>query len=223
MQSLRGFLAALVIGVATTLVILALAVLPFLNPFWVGFAQERAQAPAWTGWTLAELRIVTDGVLADLVVGPPDFDVQLDGAPVLNAREREHMADVRDVFATFFLLAAGSAVLLVAAFALSRGARARALLWRRLSRSGGVIAVVTVVGGALAVLFFDAAFRLFHDLFFPPGTWTFDPDTERLVQLFPYQFWVETSIAVGVVVVVLAALLAWVGRGRAAAAEARAR
>ena len=222
MQSLRGFLAALVIGVATTLVILAVAILPFLNPFWVGFAQERAEAPAWTGWTLAELRLVTDGVLADLVVGPPDFDVELDGAPVLNAREREHMADVRDVFTSFYLVAAGCALILAGAFAFARGPAARAVLWRRLSRTGVIIVIVTVVGGALAVLFFDAAFTLFHDLFFPPGTWTFDPATERLVQLFPYRFWVETSVGVGVVVIALAALLAWVGRRRAAAAEARA-
>ena len=222
MQSLRGFLAALVIGVAATVVILAIAILPFLNPIWVGFAQERAQATAWTGWTLAELRIVTDGVLADLVVGPPDFDVQLDGAPVLNAREREHMADVRDVFATFYLVAAGCALILAGVFLFARGPRARAAFWRRLARTGVIIVLVTVIGGALAVLFFDAAFTLFHDLFFPPGTWTFDPATERLVQLFPYQFWVETSVAVGVVVIGLAALVAWVGRRRAAAAEARA-
>jgi integral membrane protein (TIGR01906 family) len=223
MQSLRGFLAALVIGVATTVVILAVAILPFLNPIWVGFAQERAQATAWTGWTLAELRIVTDGVLADLVIGPPDFDVQLQGSPVLNAREREHMADVRDVFASFYLVAAGSALILVGAFAFARSTAARAVFWRRLSRTGVIIVLATIIGGAVAVLFFDAAFTLFHDLFFPPGTWTFDPATERLVQLFPYQFWVETSVAVGVVVIALAALIAWIGRRRAAAAEARAR
>lgn len=223
MQTLRGFLAALVIGVATTVVILAVAIVAFLNPFWVGFAQERAQAPAWTGWTLAELRIVTDGVLADLVIGPPEFDVELAGAPVLNVREREHMGDVRDVFATFYLAAAACALVLVGAFVLARGPGARGRLWRRLSRTGVVIVLVTVVGGALAVLFFDAAFALFHRLFFSPGTWTFDPDTERLVQLFPYTFWVETTIAVAVVVIALAALVAWVGRRRAAAAEARAR
>jgi integral membrane protein (TIGR01906 family) len=222
MQSLRGFLAALVIGVATAIVIVAVAILPFLNPVWVGFAQERAQATAWTGRTTAELRTVTDGVLADLVLGPPDFDVQLDGTPVLNARERQHMADVRNVFASFYLVAIGSAFILAGAFLFARGAAARAVLWRRLSRTGVIIVLVTVIGGALAVLFFDAAFTLFHQLFFPPGSWTFDPATERLVQLFPYQFWVETSIAVGVVVVALAGLLAWVGRRRAAAAGARA-
>ena len=46
---------------------------------------------------------------------------------------------------------------------------------------------------------FDAAFSLFHGLFFAAGSWTFDPSTDRLVQLFPEQFWIETTVAVGVV------------------------
>jgi integral membrane protein (TIGR01906 family) len=52
-------------------------------------------------------------------------------------------------------------------------------------------------------LLFDTAFTLFHQLFFAEGTWTFDPATDRLVQLFPYQFWTETSVAVAVVGLVL--------------------
>jgi len=219
MQSLRGFLAALVVGVATALVIVALAIIPFLTPVWVGFAQERAEATAWTGWTRAELGLVTDGVLADLIVGPPAFDVALEGEPVLNERERQHMADVRGVFATFFLVALAAGLVLGGAFMLNGRRPARARLWRRLSRSGVIITVVTIVGGVLALVFFDAAFALFHRLFFAEGSWTFDAGTERLVQLFPYQFWVESTIVVGVVVVALSLLLAWVGRRRARALE----
>jgi len=222
MQSLRGFLAALVVGVATALVIVALAIIPFLSPVWVGFAQERAEATAWTGWTRAELGLVTDGVLADLIVGPPAFDVALEGEPVLNERERQHMADVRGVFATFYLVALAAGLVLAGAFVLNRRRPARARLWRRLSGSGLIITAVTIVGGVLALLFFDAAFALFHGLFFAEGSWTFDSGTERLVQLFPYQFWVESTIAVGVVAVALSLLLAWVGRRRARALEAAA-
>ena len=79
MHSLRGALAALVTGVAAALVVVALAILPFLNPVWVGFAQGRAQAEAWTGFTTEQLAAVTNPILVDLVVGPPDFDVTLDG------------------------------------------------------------------------------------------------------------------------------------------------
>ena len=55
MDTLRGALAALVTGISAALVIVALAILPFLNPVWVSFAQERAQAEAWTGFTTEQL------------------------------------------------------------------------------------------------------------------------------------------------------------------------
>jgi len=217
METLRGALATIVVGVATALVVVALAMLPFLNPVWVGFEQGRAQAAAWTGFSESDLAAVTGSVLHDLVIGPPNFAVALAGAPVLQERERAHMRDVRGVFASFFLLAAGGAAVLVAAFLLAKGRPARARLWRRLGRAGTAIAMVTVVGGALGVLFFDAAFEAFHELFFPPGTYLFDPATDRLVQLFPEQFWVETTLGVGVVIVVLGLVLRFVGRRRSAA------
>lgn len=218
MQSLRGGLAAFAVGVASVLVVLALAILPFLNPLWVGFAQERAQVAAWTGLPGADVRAVTDAILADLVLGPPDFDVALAGQPVLDEAERGHMRDVRTVFLGLYLAAAVGALVLVAAFLLARG-RSRARLWRRLSRTGLAIAGVTVAGGLLALVFFDAAFALFHQVFFPQGNWQFDPATDRLVQLFPQSFWVETSVAVGVVAIVIGLALAWLGGRRAAAIE----
>jgi integral membrane protein (TIGR01906 family) len=222
MGSIRSALATLVIGVAAAIVLLALAILPFLNPVWVGFEQERAGSGAWTGFAPADLRAVTDAILADLVLGPPEFDVALDGQPVLNERERGHMRDVRAVFGTFYVLAGIAAIVLVGAFLTARGPRARARLWRRLGLSGRVIAVATIAGGIAGLLFFDTAFLLFHELFFPPDSFLFDPSTERLVQLFPETFWIETAVGVGVVVILLGLGLAWLGARRSAALEPRA-
>jgi len=216
-RRLRGALAALVTGIAATLVVIALAILPFLNPVWVAFGQERAESAAWTGFGPEDLRAVTDAVLADLVIGPPDFDVSLDGAPVLNEREREHMRDVRKVFSSFFVAAIAGLVILVGAWVLARGPAARARFWHRLAVTGVAIAVGTVVVGVAGVALFDAAFEVFHRLFFPAGTYLFDPRTERLVQLFPQQFWVESTIGVGAVVIALGLGLAWIARRRVAA------
>jgi len=221
MRTLRGILASLVVGIATALVVIALAILPFLNPVWVGFEQGRAQAAAWTGYDPAALRAATDAILADLVFGPPTFDVQVAGQAVLNERERGHMRDVRTVFGGVYVAAIAGAAVLAGGFVVTRrGGSARAALWRRLSGAGAVIAAVTVVGGLAGLLFFDQAFLLFHEVFFPQGNYLFDPRTDRLVQLFPESFWVESSIGVGVVIVVLAVLLAVTGRRRAAAIEA---
>ncbi len=220
LRSVASVLGAIVTGIATLVVLLALAILPFLNPVWVGFGQERAQAEAWTGFTQAQLAAVTGEILVDLVLGPPDFDVTLDGAPVLNERERGHMRDVRDVFARFYLVAAGAAVLLVVLRVMARTPESRAHYWTRLRRTGLAVAVGTVVVGLVGVVFFDTAFEIFHQTFFPAGNYLFDPRTERLVQLFPQQFWVESTIAVGGLLVGLALGLAWLAGRRARAALA---
>jgi integral membrane protein (TIGR01906 family) len=221
MNTIRGALAALVIGIATALVILALAILPFLTPIWVAFGQAQADATGWTQFTTDELRQVTDSILHDLVIGPPNFDVTLNGQPVLEERERQHMRDVRNVFAEFYAAAALGAIVLAGAFLLARGPERRARLWRRLSGTALVIIGVTVVGGLVGVLFFDQAFELFHELFFPAGSYLFDPATEKLVQLFPQDFWILSTIGVGAVVVLLSAGLWWLGRRRATSLETR--
>jgi integral membrane protein (TIGR01906 family) len=77
-----------------------------------------------------------------------------------------------------------------------------------------VIVVVTLVGGVAGMLLFDQAFILFHEIFFPGGNYLFDPRTDRLVQLFPQQFWVDSTIGVGAVVIAVAVLVALVGRRR---------
>jgi integral membrane protein (TIGR01906 family) len=64
------------------------------------------------------------------------------------------------------------------------------------------------VGGIVSFVAFDALFETFHRIFFAGGSYTFDPATERLVQLFPFQFWQETAIVVGAVCIVLAAIVA---------------
>jgi integral membrane protein (TIGR01906 family) len=222
MDSIRGALAALTTGLAATLVIVAVSIVALLNPVWVGFAQGRAQAEAWTGFTTAQLAEVTNPILWDLVVGPPDFDVALDGSPVLKESERSHMRDVRGVFAGLFAAAAVAGVVLAAQFVAARGSVARQRLWRRLARTGVVIVGVTIVGGIAGLLLFDTAFILFHEVFFPGGNYLFDYRTDRLVQLFPEQFWVETTIAVGVVIIGLALLLTLVARRRAARLASRA-
>jgi integral membrane protein (TIGR01906 family) len=203
------------IGLATAIAIVAVTIPLFLNPVWVSFEQGRAQAAAWTGFAPADLRAATDAILADLVVGPPDFDVQVDGTAVLNERERGHMRDVRGVFIGFFGVA--SALTIVALlFAARRDAAGRRSAWAA-ARGGAVgLVVVLVVAGGVALVAFDALFETFHRLLFPGGSYTFDPSTERLVQLFPFRFWQETAIAVGVVSVVVAAVVAGLATRRLA-------
>ena len=215
MQTTLGTPTPSAIGFFLSIVALTLPL--FLNPVWVAFEQGRSQAGAWAGFTEPELRAATDSILGDLVIGPPEFEVAIAGAPVLNERERGHMRDVRGVFIGFFAV---TALLIAAALAIHarrrRGAE-RAGSWGAV-RTGSLALIAALIGGGvLSVIAFDTVFEVFHRIFFAGGSYTFDPSTERLVQLFPLAFWQETALAVAAVCIVLAVLVAVVANRRATA------
>jgi integral membrane protein (TIGR01906 family) len=210
------------IAFATAITIVAVTIPLFLNPAWVGFEQGRAQATAWTGFPEAELRVATDSILADLVLGPPDFDVEVAGAPVLEERERAHMRDVRGVFTGFYVVAAILAVVAVA-IALRRRGDGRLRTWRAVQAGALGLVATLVVSGVIALVAFDTLFEVFHRLLFTGGSYTFDPRSDRLVQLFPFQFWQETAMAVGLVAIVVALIVATVARRKLVAAAVPAR
>jgi integral membrane protein (TIGR01906 family) len=212
-------LAAFTTAVTAAVLIIAIAILPFLTPAWVSFEQGRTRAADLTGYTPTELAAATNAILHDLVVGPPAFDVAVAGRPVLDERERSHMRDVRGVFTGFALIALVSALGLAV---LSAGARRMGhpeRAWAAIAAGMRGLIVMVVVAGIVASVAFDAAFELFHRLFFPGGTYTFDPQTDRLVQLFPFGFWSETTIVLGVGIVIAAAAVAIVAGRRARMAE----
>jgi len=219
MRRLRGALAALVIGPATAFVIVGVAVAALLNPIWVSLGQERAEAGVLTGYGPEELRAATGAILADLVYEPPEFDVAVAGEPVLTERERVSLRDARNAFRTLYVVVAVAAVVVLAGIVLGRRSPA---FWRRVGRGGAGLAVVVLAGGLVGLVFFNAAGEAFRRIVFPPGSLPFDPERDRLVQLFPNQFWVETAIALGGLLVVLGASVgSWAGN-RANAIEAQA-
>jgi hypothetical protein len=195
--------ASVVIGLATGVVIVAVSLVPFLNPVWVAFEQDRSGALVATGYSSDELRTATNAILGDLLTGG-EFAVEVRGERVLNERERGHMRDVRGVFAGFAALSVASAIALVGGWLATRRRPESRAGYRRAVRRGASGLGVGVIGaGIVSAVAFDAAFELFHRVFFG-SNYAFDPRTERLVQLFPFGFWSETAFAVGAVILVLA-------------------
>lgn len=200
--------AGLLVAVSAALVIAGIAVVLFLNPLWVGFEQSRAGASALTGYTPEQVRTVTDGVLHDLVIGPPAFDQTVNGVAVFDGRERAHLVDVRAAFTGFGVIVLLALVMVVVSASVLRGDP----LWRRSVGRGAVgLAVVILVAAVIAAVAFDQAFEVFHELLFASGTYSFNPTTERLVQLLPDQLWSETTLAVGGVMIAIAGVVAWWG------------
>jgi integral membrane protein (TIGR01906 family) len=214
-------LGAWLLAASAALVLLGASIAPFLTPAYVRIEQDRVGSPSLTGFSPGQLDTVTGALLADLVVWRGDFDVAVDGVPVLKERERAHMRDVRGVFTGFWLLVVGGIAVLAIGFARTRGTEARFATWRAVARGARGLAIAIAVVGVFAVLAFEAVFEVFHRLFFSSGNYVFDPRTDRLVQLFPQQFWSETALAVGVVVLGAAILTAWQAGRQAAGWRAK--
>jgi integral membrane protein (TIGR01906 family) len=215
----RALALSAVAGVSAVFVILGAAIALFFNPVWVAFEQARTAVDLWTGWDVATVRAVTDSVVIEVFLGPGRFAQVVGGVPVFTPAEAGHMADVRGVVLAFAVVVLVAFVALVAAWV---GDRRRVAFWRGVAVGAAVLAVAVVVVGAFLALFFDVAFEIFHRIFFAAGSYTFDPRTDRLVQLFPEAFWTETSIALAVVVLGVAIVVALVARGRRRAAARRA-
>lgn len=206
-------LGAAFVALAAALVILGVAVVPFLTPAWIDFEQDRSGAAALTGYTPTDVRTATDGIVQDLLLGG-DFDVAVAAVPVLDAEERAHMRDVRGAFAGFGVaLLVATAVLALGSWRSRDAARAR--LWASIRSGAASLAVLLVVLGVIAIVAFDTAFDVFHRLLFPAGNYNFDPGTEKLVQLFPVQFWSDTAVAYGAVSIALALGVAWTASRKA--------
>jgi integral membrane protein (TIGR01906 family) len=215
--NLARSLGSVVVAAATAVVIIGTAVLVFLNPIWVGFEQARTNADKFTGFTLDDVHRVTTAIVGELILGPATFLQSVAGVTVLDPRERQHLADVRGVLIGFFALVVVAIVVLVL---VAWRARDRAWLWRSVAGGSAVLSGAVVFVGALFAVFFDQAFELFHSLLFAGGSYTFDPAQERLVQLFPEQFWSETSILLAVVILGIALAVTWLGLRRSEVAPA---
>lgn len=139
-----------------------------------------------------------------------------DGSPLYTAEEIAHMIDVKQLTDTirrlppialityiiflvtslFIPLAQQSGVL---GYKIIRFRSQKVfLIYRRgtylqkvfqATRKGAIISCIFGIGLFLfALLFWRQFFVLFHELFFPPDSWTFDP-TSGLIRLFPESFW----------------------------------
>jgi integral membrane protein (TIGR01906 family) len=209
--------ASLLVASAIVVVLLGLTVAPFLSPAWYVAAQERAGVAERTGWPPSVVRGVTERLVGEVVLGPARFDVAVDGVPVLAERERAHLRDVRAV-----LLRLGVVVLVAAAVVgVAKIRLGPVAFWTIAERTGIGVTVAVLAVAAVAAVAFDPLFELFHRLFFAPGTYTFDPSRERLVQLFPMALWFETAMAAGLVLAALGLGLALVARQRRRVAEGR--
>lgn len=210
---------------ATVLVIIMVAVLTLMTPSWMHWAIGAA------GGTLPRetpevAYLVSDRTVSEMLLGPGTFHINgcsdlhkgcvsfIEG--VYTPDEAAHLRDARLVLYLFLGLALVSAAFIAAA--LLRAPR-DARRWRAVARGGSVLAIAVVLLGVVGALAFDAAFELFHRVFFPGGNWAFAADS-NMIRLYPYPFWQLTVVALGVLCLLFGAVVWWVGRRQARRLEA---
>jgi integral membrane protein (TIGR01906 family) len=200
--------AGLLFGVSLAVVVTLAGPLLLFNPWFTSALQARHGVAAALSTTTPEVDRVTGEILGDLYADGP-FDAALSGdEPLLNERERSHMHDV----AVLVRVLVGVLVmaLVVGGVALAWLRREPGRIGRIMLVAGGLIGGIAIVLAGIFAVAFEPAFLVFHELFFPPGTYLFEPGS-KLITLFPEGFWFDAALAAGATIVIAAVLITLIG------------
>ncbi len=122
-------------------------------------------------------------------------------APLFNEQEIAHMEDVKTLMRAVFRLneiSLAFVILYIGGVVLwSRERSLRRLAKESLAGIGVGFALLAGVG-VFAVTGFDAFWTKFHEIAFQNDLWQLNPDTDRLIQMFPEEFWQEATYLLGI-------------------------
>ncbi|MBR4395011.1 MAG: TIGR01906 family membrane protein [Eubacteriaceae bacterium] len=136
---------------------------------------------------------------ADLVVYAERYG---ENTLIFNENEQSHMKDVRDLYSAFKWFGGGCVLFTLCVFYFIVRKKDRSLAGAVMSACGGAFTLPV-----LFVAFFDKAFVIFHHLFFEGDTWLFDPDTNIIVNIYTWEFFIEFVTRVGVYAVAMGLII----------------
>ena len=130
---------------------------------------------------------------------------------IYDERELKHMQDVQKVYQAamrIWHLALGLSLL--AGLVLAWNVETRPALYSSLQWGGLLTAGIIAAIGVLAVLAWQVWFVAFHQIFFTPGTWSFNT-SDTLIRLFPEKFWFDAALTIASLSLIGGLLLALAG------------
>lgn len=133
------------------------------------------------------------------------------GQPLYNEREIGHMLDVKslvDLFRQLFQVV-GIFALAGLIYLLARP-ETRTEAYKSIMYGGLLTAGILLFVSILILISWNFVFIQFHELLFPPDTWTFSM-SDSLIRLFPEQFWFDFGIFWTLGILVQGLILALVG------------
>ena len=188
MKPLRRLLRRSLLALAAAALAIGATTAIFLTPPVVHLLLSVSDASTVLGVEPRVAEALSDALVGDLLTDGA-FDAPLGDTPLLSAGERSHLVDVGALLRAVLVAGLGGLITLAAA-------RTRRRAWLRVAIRDGAALIVggALVAAAAFTLAFDATFSFFHGLFFAAGTWTFNPATDRLVQLYPQEFWTLAAL-----------------------------
>lgn len=177
-------------------------------------------APDRYGFTLEERLELAHGTLDYLQRSEPAEeviylleDLRLPGTdrPLYNEAEIGHMIDVKNMADVFTRVVWITAVIVIGGliFLLARP-ETRPEGYKTIFHSGLSTTAVLLFIALFILLGWSIFFVQFHELLFPPGTWTF-AYTDSLIRLFPEQFWFDIGVIISLGTLLEGILVAVVG------------
>ncbi|MBI4202976.1 MAG: TIGR01906 family membrane protein [Chloroflexi bacterium] len=150
---------------------------------------------------------------------------------LFSEREVIHMADVKQLVQRVYRIQEGAFLLLFLWITLGFFVQGNEFIsrTRSLFLQASAFTMVTIAAvGLLAAIAFQPLFTLFHRLSFSNDFWILDPRTSYLLQMFPFQFWLEATILIGaatiaeaLAVAILLTVLGWLREWRVRAAQSK--
>ncbi len=152
------------------------------------FGFDRSQRLAYAG---VNFRYVRENQPIDALAG-----LRLGDQPIYNACELKHMQDVQKTYQmTTRIWHFALGLFLLAGLALAWQEETRHALIAALQAGGLLTAGIIAVVGLLAVVGWQIWFVAFHQVFFAPGTWSFNT-SDTLIRLFPEKFWFDAALTI---------------------------
>ncbi|MDR1766427.1 MAG: TIGR01906 family membrane protein [Lachnospiraceae bacterium] len=154
---------------------------------------------------MPDLLYVTKEMMAYLRGARDDLRVEttIGGQPMefFNAREIAHMEDVRGLFMGAVQLRLALLVLMVLLIVgwLVRRADLRSFLPLDFCVGSGLFLAACALVGFLFYTDFTKYFTIFHLIFFDNDLWILDPATDRLINIVPEPFFMDTALRIGLI------------------------
>ena len=218
MLTLRWTATALFVVAVPVFLLLTNVRVAAMEPRVSGYAFDRYDAVGRTGVERAEL----DRAAQDIARYFRDDEPLLTTRVVIDGREQAlftprevlHMRDVKELFQSVFRLHEIAFVFIVAyvaAVVLWSRERSMRRLAEQCVAAGVATAGLLFLGAGAVLVGFDALFQRFHVFSFANDFWLLDPSRDRLIQMFPRDFWFDVTLAIGVLTLLEGAALALLG------------